>query len=204
MLSFIIARINYDVNRGNMVAINMAVFMSLPIIIIITYFLSPILGFDNTIMLNYQDISEMWLFVIISTVLCLLFFYGKVNNEIKSLPLIIINPLSLSVTLFISTKLMQTYDSYLVFGSFGIILFTTFITAAIYKKEYKQVKKEHHKDLAMTIVVAAIITMANVAAVKILATEFISLVKRLSQIISGYILGVMNGKESPLSKVDIL
>jgi hypothetical protein len=46
--------------------------------------------------------------------------------------------------------------------------------------------------------------MANVAAVKILATEFISLVKRLSQIISGYILDVMNGKESPLSKVDIL
>lgn len=199
-----ISRKNYKDNGDNIAVINFSLFLSLVLVPIYAYFLTDLWGFNNTIKINYESGFEFCIFIVAMFLLSFLFFFDKIkNNKIKNIKTLIILPLILSNSMFMTGKLMQEYNAFFAYGMISLFLSLFFVFLTIKGKEYKNFKKEkHQRNLIIVISTWSIAIPLNAIAIKLLAIELITLLKRISQVISGVILDKIYKNESSLKKKD--
>ena len=183
-----LGRKNYEVNSCNMKAINISLLFSLSIVPIYAFFFSDLYGFDKTLKVNYQSDFEFIIFVAGMTLLTILYFYDKVKGKINNIYYLIPYPFVLSNSMFVTSSLMQQYNAFFVYGVIVLNLSMVYLTISLLKKEYKELNREHAKLSAFLFLGWAIAIPANTFAIKILAVEFVNILKRLSQILAGAIM----------------
>ena len=191
-----LARKNYEVNGCNMTAINFSLFFSLSIVPIYSLFFSDFYGFSETLKINYESNNEFIMFVLGMTLLTVLYFYDKIKGKINHIYWLIPYPLILSNSMFVTGNLMQQYNGFFVYGCIALTLSVCFLFLSIKNKEIKNLNKNHAKLAGLLIVGWSIAIPANTIAVKILAIEFINILKRLCQILTGTILDKIYGNVS--------
>ena len=109
-------RQNYIINHGNVSAINFSILSSLALIPIMTAMLDPLFGFENTLLISYSNKMEPFLLSATIMIICALFFAGKKSQRksgIKSYGLLIALSVSLSLSAYTSSKLIQTYHPFM-------------------------------------------------------------------------------------------
>lgn len=198
IISFSLIRKNFELNGENISAINMALFLSVPFVIIFSYYLSPIFSFNPLdIDLKYSSETDVWVFAGVSSLLLIFYFSNKLNSAsgIKNFYVLTIMPISMSFSMFIMVKLMQEYNSYLVFGSTSFFMGVAMLYLAIRSDEIKNYSWEKNGKDSIKISIVWLIAMnVNLLAIKILAVELVTLFKRIAQMIAGHIYDYSSGK----------
>ena len=202
MFGIWLARKNHKVNKNNITAINFSLFFSLALVPIFAFLGDSILGFENTLKIGYKSNLEFVLFVSFMTLLTILYFIDKLKNEINNKLLLVLFPIVLSSTMFLSGKLMQTYESFFTtfLITFSVSIF--YFLLALYKKEFSVLNREHTKPLMIICSSWMIALPMNTLAVKILAIEFVTLLKRMAQLIVGIILDKKYNKSKKIKLKD--
>lgn len=206
MVGFYVTRKNYSDNGDNIAVINFTLFLSLVLVPLYAYFLTDLLGFKDTIKINYENGFEFFLFISFMLLLSFLFFFDKIKtNKIKNIKILIILPLILSNSMFMTGKLMQEYNAFYTYAMISLFLSFFFLFFAIKGKEYKNFKKaKHQRDLMIIVTTWSIAIPLNAIAIKFLAIELVTLLKRVSQVIAGVILDKIYKNKNILKKKDYI
>lgn len=195
ILGVLISRKNYQVNGEQITAISLSIFSSILIVPIIAFFMTDLFGFNKTIVLNYSSNTEFLIFISVIAISMLVFFFDKfnANTTIKNKTIFILMPISLSFSMFFTSKIMQIYTGVLTYALIGFSLSLFFMIFALKQKEslmlidIKMAKK-------ISIISFLIIPM-NVFLIKMLAVEIVTILKRVCQLIGGSIFDyVQNGR----------
>ncbi len=190
-----LTRKNYEVNSSSITSINFALFFSIILVPILAFYASGFFGFDGAIKLHYKSEQEMLLFLLCFFVLMILYFYDKLKGHVNNIWLLFLMPISLSSSLFWTTKMMQIYEGVVYYAAIGFSLLMFFTLQALKNNELSRFKKEHKKDALIILGVSSVILPLNILVVKFLAVEFLAIFKRVSQVITAlYLDSVENGK----------
>lgn len=189
-LGFYLARKNYIENGDNMIAINFMLFLSIIIVPTYSILFSDMLGFTNDIKIQYNNWGEFGFFIIAMFTLSVLYFFDKVkSSKVNNIKILLLLVLVLSNSMFMTGKLMQEYNAFLTYSHISIMLSFMFFVIALKDKEIKSFSFDKHKKTMTFIVLTwSVAIPLNTIAIKFLAIEFVTLLKRISQIVSGYIL----------------
>ena len=182
-----LTRKNYETNGDNITAISFALFLSLVIVPIFSFLFTDMFSFKNSISIKYQSVWEFLGFITLSLILVIAFFIDKLKNKINNIGLLLGLPIALSTSMFFSSKIMQIYPGVLYYGLVGFSLLMFFITIAIKNKEFNNYHRNNIKDSIKVSLVSVLIMPLNLIAIKLLAVEFVTLLKRVSQIINAII-----------------
>lgn len=202
MLGVWLSRKNYEVNGDNITAINFSLFLSLVIVPVFSFLFTDLFSFNNSISINYHSTWEFLGFVLASLVLVTIFFADKIKSKINNLFLLFLLPVSLSTSMFITSKMMQIYEGVLYYGIIGFALCIFFLSMGIKKREFKNLNKSHLKDTLIISSVSVVILPMNLFVIKLLAVEFITLIKRVCQVLNGIVLDKMHNNKNGLSVKD--
>jgi hypothetical protein len=188
ILGIYLSRKNYEVNGNNITLINVSLFFSLVLVPLYAFFFNDFFNFQNAINIEYKSNTEFYLFIGAMTILTTLFMVDKIKGKVNNLPVLIMLPITLSNSMYVSGKLMQEYNGFLVYGLIVFFVSLFFLFLALKNKEISKIKKEDTKTILFIMAAWIIAIPANTFAVKILAIEFLTLLKRISQIIVGLIM----------------
>lgn len=195
--SFFIIRKNYEINGDNVTAIQFSMLASLLIIILISYFLSDLLGFENTLNIHYDSINQMFTFIFIYFVLIVFFFLGKLKNKnINSIKLLIIMSITLAFSSFFNTKMMQTYNGYLMYTIFSVSSLILFSIMFTYSKEYKNIKSVDKKNATIVMIAWGSLSPIYIFINTVMPVEFLAIFKRVLSLISGFVWDKFFNKEN--------
>ena len=186
----LLARKNYEVNGSNITAINFSLFFSLSIVPIIAYFCDDFFGFKDTLQVDYKSSKEFLIFVGLMSLLTVLYFFDKLKTKINNIYWLLPYPFVLSSSIYFSTKTMQSYNAFFAYSAIVSFLIVLFLINTIKAKEFKNLKKPHLKLVGFLVISWSIAIPANTIAIKILAVEFVTMLKRLCQILAGVILDI--------------
>jgi uncharacterized membrane protein YdcZ (DUF606 family) len=197
-----LSRKNYEVNGGNMTAISFALFLSLVIVPIFSFLFTDLFCFKSSVSIKYQTVWEFIAFVLVSLILVVTFFIDKLNSKINNVGLLFSLPIVLSTSMFFTSKMMQVYPGVLYYGLIGFALLSFFFIAAIRSNELSNYNKSHIKDTLIVSGVSVVILPLNLIVIKLLAVEFLILVKRVAQILNAVILDKIHKNNNPLCLKD--
>lgn len=203
-IGLIALRTNYKANGNNVTAINFSLFFSLSIVPILAFYLNEPLGFENTMQINYKSSNEFLAFTSGLTVLVLLYFVDKIKGHIAHWGHLLFTPVIMSVNIFLTAKMMQDNNPYVVSI---IICMTNLIIISlslINSNEFKELKQEHKKPLLKVFAGGNFVYPLNAVVVQLIAVEFITILKRIAQIITGVITDKIYKNENTVNKKDII
>jgi hypothetical protein len=203
-LGLLLMRQNYVVNGNNVTAINFSLFFSLTLVPVISYYGSDFLGFSETIKVNYKSQTEFFAFTSILTVLVLVYFADKLKGHINNWLYLLSTPVVFSASMFLTAKMMQANNAYIVAFIVCAIKFTALTVTFISKKEHAAINKEHIKPLLKLCCSGIIIFPLSTLIVQLIAVEFITLLKRIAQIITGAITDKIYGNAGTINKKDFI
>jgi hypothetical protein len=98
--------------------------------------------------------------------------------------------------------MMQIYPGVLYYALIGFALLSFFFVAAIRNNELKNYNKSHIKNTLIVSSVSIVILPLNLIVIKLLAVEFLILVKRVAQIINAVILDKIHKNNNHLCLKD--
>ena len=183
LLVFYLYRENYHQNKNNFTMINMFVFSTIYLMPILAFFYNPLFSFDNTLDIKYDSVIEVIVFSSVLFILSMVYYLDKIKNkEIKNLKLLIFLLFTLLNTMYFSVKTIQTFNGFLVYGFIHIIIALYFLILS--KKETKDITA---KRIGLYLIWPFLYVLYFFAA-GLVAVEFITIFKRISQIISAMIL----------------
>lgn len=197
-----LSRKNYEVNGGNMTAISFALFLSLVIVPVFSFLFTDFFNFKQSVSVNYHSIWEFLSFVCTSLILVITFFIDKLKTKITNIKLLFSLPIVLSISMFFTSKMMQIYPGVLYYALIGFVLLIFFLIAAIKNNEIRNYNKTYIKDTLIVSGVSMIILPLNLIVIKLLAVEFLILVKRVAQIINAVILDKIHKNNNHLCLKD--
>lgn len=176
-----ISRKNYELNHDSITSINFSLFLSIILVPIFSFALTDFFGFSSGINLNIS-IGELLLFLLIYSGLLIIYFSDKINGHINNKFVLFIMPIALSCSMFWTTKMMQVYQGVIYYGIIGFCLFVFFLSASVFHGEIKNIRKFHLKKVLLVASISSVVLPLNIIAIKILAVEFVSILKRMSQL----------------------
>lgn len=183
IISLWLMRKNYEINSSSITSINFSLLLSIILVPIFSFYGSSFFGFDKSIKLNYKSEIEMLLFLTMFLILMVIYFFDKINNHVNNIWILILLPFPLSTSLFWTTKMMQIYEGFLYYLIISFFLLMFFLIQMIKNKEWKYYIKENKKEILNIIVISLIMFPLNILLLKILAVEFVAILKRISQVI---------------------
>ncbi len=180
---FYLYRENYYQNKSNYTMISMFVFSTIYLMPILAFIYNPIFNFNETLDIKYSSFYEAFIFSLILFFLSSIYYASKIKNkEVKNLKLLILLLIVLLNTMYFSVKVVQTFNGILVYSFIQIVIAIYFLVLC--KNESKQISlKRVGLYLAWPV-----LFIFYVLAASIIAVEFITIFKRVSQIISAMIL----------------
>jgi hypothetical protein len=181
-----VARSNYTKNGNNVTAINFAMFLSIILVPLIAFFANEPLGFTDTPRLQFSSTTTFLLTLLAFSALICIYFLDKFKGKqyIRHWPLLILAPLLLSCTMFLTGKLIQTYNPFAVAASMGLVIWLVFLAAALWRREFALLQRHHTKQLLILFVIIGLYCLSNMAATKLLAIELLALFKRTGQVLA--------------------
>jgi hypothetical protein len=195
-------RRNFTHNHDNLTAINFSMFLSVVYVPILAYLFNDMLGFQNTLTVNYASDREFLLFV--SGMLCLvaLFFSNKLKGHVNHWGYLLFTPLMLSFCMFVAAKMNQSYNGFLVFavvGTFNSIIFGALI---IQQREYRHIGRGQINGIVKIASASSLFVPLNTIALGLVAVEFFAILKRVSQITCARLFDAKSNNSKPLSIQD--
>ncbi len=180
---FYLYRENYHQNSGNYTMINMFVFSTIYLMPILAFFYNSIFIFNKNLDIQYDSFFEATVFSFILFALTLFYYVDKIKNKkIKNLPLLLLLLFTLLNTMYFSVKIVQTYNGFLVYSFIQFLIAINFFILS--RKESKTITLK--KILLYTI--WPFIYFLYFIAASLIAVEFITIFKRVSQIIAAMII----------------
>ncbi len=180
---FYLYRENYHQNSGNYTMINMFVFSTIYLMPILAFFYNSIFIFNKNLDIQYDSFFEATVFSFILFALTLFYYVDKIKNKkIKNLPLLLLLLFTLLNTMYFSVKIVQTYNGFLVYSFIQFLIAINFFILS--RKESKTITLK--KILLYT--VWPFIYFLYFIAASLIAVEFITIFKRVSQIIAAMII----------------
>ncbi|MCG8312010.1 MAG: hypothetical protein MI976_02235 [Pseudomonadales bacterium] len=172
-------------NVGNYVTVSFAVFSTTYMVPMVAYLYDQIFQYENSIRTPYSSFLEavgVSVFLFLGT---LAYFYDKIQTQVKGKKWMIMLSFSLINTIYFSTKLVQSYDGFLVYGFITLLMSVQFLLISLINKEPVNPKRIFScgnlvKSLSWTPVV-----LFDVLAMQYLAVEFVAIFRRTNQILSG-------------------
>lgn len=201
-----LTRQNYIVNHGNVSAINFSILSSLAVMPALTSFLDPLLGFENTLLISYSNEIEPFILSAVIMLICTLFFAGKKKqskNGIKSYGLLLALSTSLSLSAYINSKLIQTYQPFMTSAFISLIISIPFVVVALINKETQHFYQIGARKCTLILLSGFVVAPLNIIASAIVAVELSTIYKRVSQVIAGAIIDIKAGRRHILTKRDI-
>jgi len=202
--SFYFAKKNFEFNSNSITTIKCAMLSSIVIVPVLSMVLTPLMGFQSTLLVGYDSMLEFGVCMTVLMSFIGLYFFDKRSGTVNSWFYLVASPLSLSLSMFFSTKLMQTH------GGFSVMLLVStsncvlFFLIAILSGELVKIKNTPPKVYAVVVGTGIALVPLNVYAATMIAVEFITLLKRLSQIVVGVVLDGIIHRRYTLSLKDTL
>lgn len=183
LMVFYLYRENYHQNSTNYTMINMFVFSTIYLMPILAFFYNSIFSFNTTLNIKYDSFFEAFVFSFVLFALTLVYYVDKIRNkEVKNLPLLITLLFTLLNCMYFSVKTVQSYNGFLVYCFIQFIIALNFFILS--RKESKSIDL---KRVTLFLVWPFISVLYFIAA-SLVAVEFITIFKRVSQIISAMII----------------
>jgi hypothetical protein len=178
-----LTRKNYELNHDNVTAINFSLFFGIILVPLISFYLTDLFNFSSGINLKYASVGQLYSFLVVFLVLMIAYFFDKLKGHINNVYILFLMPISLSCSIFWTTKMMQVYEGIIYYALVGFSLLCFFSIAAILNKEYKNLHSSQTKTFMVIASFSALILPLNILAIKYLAVEFVTLFKRISQLL---------------------
>lgn len=178
-----VVRKNFELNHNNITTITFAMFLSLLFVPIISFLLSDLFGFEQTINIAYANDSEILFFLVPMGFLVLMFFLGDKTRTIEHPFILFFAPLLMSFGAFFTVKLMQTYNSFLIFFCVGMVNFVLFSLFSLVKKERFEFNSGTIKPIVLVSIISTIFTPLNTIAATLVAVEFFIILKRIDELL---------------------
>lgn len=180
---FYLYRENYNQNKDNYTMVNMFVFSTIYLMPIMAFFYNEIFNFDKSLNIKYNSFFEAFIFSFILFVLTTIYYISKIKNkEIKNLKLLVLLIFILLNTMYFAVKNVQTYNGFLIYSFIQVIIAINFFYFA--RNESKKITL---KDFSFFFLWPAYFVLFFLAA-GLMSVEFVTISKRISQIISAMIL----------------
>lgn len=206
--SFYMSRFQHNVQK-EFTTISFAIFSSVYLIFPLTYFYDDLFGFETTLTIPYDSLSEMFIYFGIFFSVTVLYFYDKIRlNTITHKVSLAIFAFSLVNTMYLAVKLSQTYSPFLLYA---LLVPTVSLSHffLINKKDRKRAfkyafsKREMKLNLRYALFSIANLLFAFIAILH-LPAEFVTLFKRNSQIIGAYLIDRKRKKVKKSTKDKLL
>lgn len=178
-----LTRKNYELNHDNVTAINFSLFFGIILVPLLSFYFTDFFNFSSGINLKYASVSQLYLFLVVFLVLMVGYFFDKFKGHINNIYVLFLMPISLSCSIFWTTKMMQVYEGIIYYALVGFTLLMFFSVAALLSKEYKNLHGSQIKTFMVISSFSALILPLNIVAIKYLAVEFVTLFKRISQLL---------------------
>lgn len=178
-----LTRKNYELNHDNVTAINFSLFFGIILVPLLSFYLTDFFNFSSGINLNYSSVGQLYLFLIVFLFLMVAYFFDKIKGHINNIYVLLLMPISLSCSMFWTTKMMQVYNGIIYYALVGFTLSIFFTLVAILHKEYKNLHNSQIKTFMVVSSFSALILPLNIVAIKYLAVEFVTLFKRIGQLL---------------------
>ncbi len=180
---FYLYRENYYQNKTNYTIVNMFVFSTIYLMPILAFFYNFIFEFNTTLNIKYDTFLEAFIFSFTLFILSLIYYINKIKNkEVNNLKLLIILLIVLLNTMYFSVKMVQTYNGYLIYSFIHLSIAFYFLNFS--KKELKTISYKRVGFYSLF----PFIYVFYFSAAALVSVEFITIFKRVSQIISAMIL----------------
>lgn len=172
-------------NEGNYTSVTFVVFSTTYSIPVLAYFYDQFFQFENSIQTPYSSFSEA---VAISAILFLItiaYFYDKIAHKFGGKLWMLLLWFSLINTIYFSTKLVQSYDGFLVYGFITLIMSLQFFALALSNKERVDLVETFRIKNIISSLSWFFVVAFDVLAMQYLAVEFVAIFRRTNQILSG-------------------
>lgn len=209
VMNFKLAKFNYQ-HQKDFTLISFAQMTSIWLIFLISYILDPILGYKDTLTINYQENYQVLLYAGLFLVSTILYFYDKLNLSNIKHPISLISfAISLTFTMYFAVKNMQTYQALLVVFIIMLTIGTVYTienikqkkTRRMYKKLLKRpLKITFYKYLATYI----FLILLNTVVVLMISVEFLTVFKRNGQMLASNVIDYKKYKKLPSKKDMVL
>lgn len=204
LCSFLLARENYRHNHGNITAIKCAMFSSLLIVPILSTTLAPLFSMSERLTVNYGSTTEFIICLMVVSSLLVAYFYDKVGSGgVSRWSYLILTPISLSMSMLLSASFVQQYNGFAVMLLVNIANGVVFILLSLRHREHR-LPAIPARVTGYCIVSSMALIPLNVAGMSLVAAEFITLLKRLSQLMVGVAMDVFLTRRYTLSMKDTI
>lgn len=184
---FYLYRENYNQNKDNFTMVSMFIFSSIYLMPIMAFFYNQLFSFDNSLDIQYKSFIEAFIFSFTLFILTSIYYISKIKNkEVKNLKLLLILVFVLLNTMYFAVKTVQTYNGFLIYSFIQIVITINFYFLS-QKGANRESKSITLKDFAFYFLWPAYFVLFFIAA-GLMSVEFITISKRISQIISAMIL----------------
>ncbi|UFX82951.1 hypothetical protein [Candidatus Absconditicoccus praedator] len=200
---------NYEIHYNNFSNISLAIFSSVYMMPLVSYlYFLFIPTHENTVRVFYNSIYEALAISLVFFVLNVFYFYDKVKlKTIKKPALLLFLAFLMINVMFFTVFILQKYEGFLPHTTIFLILSMMYLLLAL-KNERKAIIENKNKIISWeTLLVSQSWLFSAVLGKmgsKLIAVEFVAFLKRLGQIISGYIFDKFIHKEIVISKKDII
>lgn len=184
---FYLYRENYNQNKNNYTMVNMFVFSTIYLMPLLAFFYNEIFTFNKSLDIKYESFFEAFIFSFVLFILTSIYYISKIKNkEVNNLKLLLLLVFILLNTMYFAVKIVQTYNGFLIYSFIQIVITINFFILS-QKGANKESKSITLKDFAFYFLWPAYFVLFFIAA-GLMSVEFITISKRISQIISAMIL----------------
>lgn len=202
LAGFMLTRENFHHNHGNVTAIKCALFSSLIMVPVFSVLLGPHLGMPSRLVVNYASLGEFFLCMAVVGVLLLAYFYDKVSTSgIRHWGYLLLTPVSLSLSMTLSASFIQQYNGFAVMLMASLFNGGVFLLLAWRRREHKMAQTPLSLR-GYCLLGSVLLVPINVLGMSMVAAEFATLMKRLSQLLVGVAIDAFRHRRFTLSGKD--
>ena len=182
---FYLYRENYNQNKDNYTMVNMFVFSTIYLMPILAFFYNQIFSFDTKLNIEYESFFEVFIFSFVLFVLTTTYYVSKIKDkEIKNLKLLLLLVFVLLNTMYFAVKNVQTYNGFLIYSFIQIIISINFFILSKKEKESYEFKIKNFLFYFLWPIYFVLFFLAAA----LMSVEFVTISKRVSQIVSAMLL----------------
>ena len=195
--------------KHRFVYISYALFSSIYLTPLISYFYKDWFGFSNNIKFIFEDFTHLFIFSLTLFIMNSIYFLHKLksNKEKNSTPLsffelflLIIFGFFMANAIYFSVSMIQKYDPFSLYSVIFIFHIIIFGIIGIYKRE--SFKLNSFQILTLPSVIIAL--LLSIFGAKLLAVEFFAVFKRLGSLYAGYFFDYKNNTNYKFDTLEII
>jgi hypothetical protein len=209
IISFKLSKFNYQ-NQKNFISISFTQMTSIWLIFPVSYFLDSILTYDKSIIFEYDNNYQIFLYTILFFITTIFYFYDKLKLKDINHPIALFSlGLSLTFSMYFAVKNLQTFQPTSVFAI--IVLLISFIYLFDFKNNKNKLlllrlsfKRKYLINYIKYFISYILTVLLSIYVILFINVEFITIFKRNGQLIASNIFDYFKTKKIPILKDRII